>query len=114
MNITIIDETKISTPLNDHPLPIEIVAFGYKSTLKRLQTLGFDGRVRNSDGKIFVTESGNYIYDIDLKEGIANPDQMHLLLKSTPGVVETGLFLQTTDIIIVGKNDLSVDVWKKR
>ena len=112
-NITIIDESKIATPLNGHPLPIEIITFGYESTLKRLDILGFRGKLREADGKTFVTEGGNYIYDIEIKEDIVNPRAMHTSLKGICGVIETGLFLQTSDIIIIGKNDLSVDVWNK-
>jgi ribose 5-phosphate isomerase A len=112
-NITIIDESKIASPLNGHPLPVEIVTFGYESTLKRLDILGFRGKLRESDGIIFTTEGGNYIYDIEIKEDILNPRSMHASLKAICGVIETGLFLQTSDIIIIGKNDLSVDVWNK-
>lgn len=112
-NITIIDESKIISPLFGHPLPIEIVVFGYQSTLNRLQALGFNGSLRMVGNKLFITDNGNYIYDIDLKEPIANPSNYHSSLKIISGVVETGLFLRTSDIIIIGKNDLSVDVWKK-
>lgn len=112
-NITIVDESKIATPLFGHPLPIEIVAFGYQSTLKRLDILGFRGQIRKSGDNIFTTEGGNYIYDIDIEQDIQNPRAMHSSLKTISGVIDTGLFLQTSDIIIIGKNDLTVDVWIK-
>ncbi len=112
-NITIIDQSKIATPLFGFPLPVEIVQFGYQSTLNRLKVLGFYGSLRMVGKKPFITDNGNYIYDIDLKEPIINPCTFHMDLKILSGVIETGLFLRTSDIIIIGKNDLSVDVWKK-
>lgn len=113
-NITIIDETKISSPLAGFPLPVEIVPFGYNCTIKRLHEKNFSGTLRKTEGKAFVTDNGNYIYDIELKRPINDPILLHAELKAVSGVVETGLFLRTSDIIIIGKNDLSVDVWKKR
>ncbi len=113
MNITIIDETKISSPLGGYPLPVEIVTFGVSATINRLKASGFDGSLRMRGDKPFITDGNNYIYDIDLKGPIIDPEGMHLALKTISGVIETGLFLKTSDIIIIGKNDLSVDVWVK-
>jgi ribose 5-phosphate isomerase A len=112
-NITIIDESKIATPLWSYPLPVEIVPFGYQSTIRRLHAKGFDGSIRMMGDEFFVTDNHNYIFDIDLQTPITDPFERHTTLKAISGVVETGLFLQTSDIIIIGKNNLSVDVWEK-
>lgn len=110
-NITIVDETKIATPLFGHPLPVEIVQFGHSATINKMNDLGFNGTLRLQGPAPFITEEGHFIYDINLTKNIEDPRNMHKLLKMISGVVETGLFLQTSDIIIIGKNDLSVDVW---
>ena len=112
-NITIVDESKIATPLFGHPLPVEIVQFGHLATINRIEELGFSGTLRSAGSSPFVTEEGHFIFDIALTQKIEDPRKTHNLLKISEGVVETGLFLQTSDIIIVGKNDLSVDVWVK-
>lgn len=112
-NITIVDESKIASPLSDHPLPVEIVAFGHKSTIQRLESAGFTGSLRGITSTPFHTDNHNYIYDIELNEPLLNPQETHAQLKAITGVVETGLFLKTSDIIIIGKNDHSVDVWKR-
>ena len=112
-NITIVDDSKICKELKAHPLPIEIVTFGYASTIKRLKEANHLGSLRKQNGKIFITDNGNYIYDIDIKAPIQDPEALHASLKSLPGVIETGLFLKTSDIIIVGKNEGSVDVWTR-
>ena len=113
VNITIADDSKIVPSLRDHPLPIEIVPFGYLHTIKGLVNKGFTGSLRKKDGSTFITDGGNYIYDIDLKEPISDPENMHYTLKGLTGVIETGLFLRTSEIIIIGKNKESVEVWKK-
>ncbi|MCH9620678.1 MAG: Ribose-5-phosphate isomerase A [Chlamydiia bacterium] len=113
LNITIIDESKIASPLADHPLPVEIIPFGFKATIKRLEDGGFIGKLRMNGKKPYTTDNQNFIYDIDIQKPIESPESMHKSLKSFSGIVETGLFLQTSDIIIIGKNDLSVDVWKR-
>jgi len=113
-NITIIDETKIATPLFGHPLAVEIVQFGWQMTLNHLKNLGFEGVLRMDKTNPMITENHHFIFDIILKDPIHRPFELHNTLKNLSGVVETGLFLKTSDIIIVGKNDLSVDVWKKR
>lgn len=112
MNITIVDESKIASPLFGHPLPVEIIPFGYKSTIDRIKSLGFDGNLRQ-DKKIYQTDNYNYIFDITLSSPISDPKKLHAQLKEIHGVVETGLFLQSSDIIIIGKNTGNVDVWKK-
>ena len=112
-NITIIDESKIATPLQGFPLPVEIIPFGYKSTLRRLSEAGFSGSLRTKSSQIYMTDGQNYIYDIELKEPLLKPERTHQSLLTITGVIETGLFLQTSDIIIIGKNDGSVDVWNR-
>jgi ribose 5-phosphate isomerase A len=113
INITIVDDSKVTKILNGPLLPVEIIPFGYKSTINRLQSIGFNGLIRIKGEKIYKTDNGNYIFDINLKSPILDPLSTHNLLKSISGVIETGLFLQTSDIIIIGKNKDSVDVWIK-
>lgn len=112
-NLTIVDDSKLVPSLSNHPLPIEIVPFGYAQTIKRLKDNGFEGNLRIKNNKTFVTDNGNYIYDIDIKTNIDDPEKMHHTLKGLSGVIETGLFLKTSDIIIIGKNDNCVDVWER-
>jgi ribose 5-phosphate isomerase A len=53
--------------------------------------------------KPFVTDSGNYIYD--LKVGlIPEPDSLDVALCRIPGVIDTGLFCGRADVVIVAGN----------
>lgn len=84
------------------PLPIEIIPFGWGSTAREIETLT-RGRVvlREQNSAPFKTEAGNLIVDVHL-DRIDNPKDVEIALNQIPGVVETGLFVGRTDVLIVG------------
>jgi ribose 5-phosphate isomerase A len=101
--MVLIDHTKRVPALGgSFPLPIEVVPFGWGSTAREIETLT-RGRVvrRERDGSPFRTESGNLLVDVHLSP-IDRPDDLEQALKRIPGIVETGLFVDRTDILIVG------------
>lgn len=101
--IVIVDETKLVETLGVHPLPVEIVPFAYRTTLQRLQEKGRQGVLRlNPDHTPFLTDNGNYIYDIQNPHPILDPKNEHEQLKSVTGVVETGLFFHVAKRVIIG------------
>jgi ribose 5-phosphate isomerase A len=58
--------------------------------------------LRQRSGKEpFRTESGNFILDLH-GPGIPNPADMEARLVQIPGVVETGLFVGRTHVLLVG------------
>ena len=61
------------------------------------------------DGKVYVTDCGNFIIDCRLKR-IGDPDELAAQLNAIPGVVETGLFIDICDRVIVGYEDGGVEV----
>lgn len=112
-NVVIVDHSKISNPLFNFPLPVEIVKFGYASTIKRIEKLGYKGSIRTKDGKYALTDNGNYTYDIDLKSPIENAPKTHLELKLLLGVVETGLFLDTATLAIIAYPGGKIEIKEK-
>jgi ribose 5-phosphate isomerase A len=109
--VVIVDDTKLVEYLGCFPLPVEILPFAYQSTLNQIHLLGFQGRLRqDAQGQLYVTDNGNYIVDIVTKHPFQNPQQDHALLKSIPGVIETGFFLNMAGRVIVGHNDGSIDI----
>jgi ribose 5-phosphate isomerase A len=104
-NVVLVDHSKISTPLFGFPLPVEIVKFGYKSTVKRIEALGFRGEVRHSNDTFFVTDNGNYTFDIHLEQPIKHAEKLENDLKLILGVVEVGLFLDTATKVIIAYPD---------
>ena len=77
------------------PLPVEIVAFGWSQTAKRLASMGISPELRTLDGdptRPWVTDNGGLIMDCATGP-IADPSQLAAAVKAAPGVVEHGLFL---------------------
>jgi ribose 5-phosphate isomerase A len=104
--IIVVDEGKLSPQLGSlHKLPVEVLGFGWRSQFRYLESLGARVEVRkNSDGKQFVTDSGNMILDCHFGP-IANPVDLAARLSMRAGIIEHGLFLNlATDLIVAGKD----------
>jgi ribose 5-phosphate isomerase A len=101
--IVLVDYTKQVPVLGgSFPLPIEIIPFGWGSTAREIETLT-NSRValRERNGTPFTTEAGNLIVDVYLAR-IDHPRDLEIALNQIPGVVETGLFVDRTNLLIVG------------
>jgi ribose 5-phosphate isomerase A len=112
--VVIADPGKVVDRLGAFPLPVEVLQFGFETsrTLIRraLDKLGLGEREilqRLKDSEPVVTDEGNWILDLHLKE---IPDAVALAhaLSAIPGVVEHGLFLGMCDLAIIGRADGSV------
>jgi ribose 5-phosphate isomerase A len=101
--IVLVDHTK-RVPVLGHPfpLPIEVVPFGWGSTAREIEALTKSKvTLRQRNGAPFKTEAGHVIVDVHLSR-IDSPRELEILLNQIPGVVETGLFVGRTDLLIVG------------
>ncbi len=101
--IVLVDQTKRVPVLGgSFPLPIEVVPFGWGSTAREIETLTRSAVVlRERGGVPFKTEAGNFILDVHVSR-IDRPRELEIALNDVPGVVETGLFVGRTDVLIVG------------
>jgi ribose 5-phosphate isomerase A len=111
--IIIADKTKMVETLGAFPLPVEVVPFGYEITAKRIANLGSIPTLRMKDGDVFVSNNGNYILDCQFT-AINNPEQLHDKIKALVGVVETGLFVNMVDTVIVGDENGTEIISKKQ
>lgn len=109
--IVIADGSKRVERLGAYPLPVEVVRFGWRSTqdwvnscLEEAECAGTVSLRRMAGGEPFITDNGNYIFDCALGR-IDDADMLHDLLKSVPGVVETGLFIGVADMALVATKD---------
>lgn len=99
-NVIIVDDSKLSTRLGEKwSVPVEVVTFAHLTTAEHLTAFG-KPVIRLKDNKRWITDSGNFIYDVACGP-IASPRELDLKLRSVPGVVETGLFIQRADVVIV-------------
>ncbi len=100
--IVVVDHTKrVSVLGGAFPLPVEVIPFGWRNTARQIDALGGRAELRKKSGKIFVTEAGHYILDVHLT-AIDEPATLERKLNLIPGVVENGLFVGRTSILIVG------------
>jgi ribose 5-phosphate isomerase A len=107
--VAIVDETKLVPKLGKKALPVEIFSFGMRATLAKISKMGYEGEVRKKkDGAVYVTDNGNYIFDIHSHEGFANPEKDHGRLIALSGVVDTGFFFDLPVQVLVGYPDGNV------
>ena len=105
--VVIADAAKTVTTLGKFPLPIEVVAFGHKTTALRICDalsefdIGMAPRLRMKDGAPVRTDGGNLIYDAACGR-IEEPAALAFALKSVTGVVDHGLFLDLADQALIG------------
>jgi ribose 5-phosphate isomerase A len=101
--IIVIDESKLSPCLGTkHPLPVEVLPFGWHSQLRFLQSLGGQIVLRhNQDGTPYQSDQGNLILDCDFGPIIA-PAALAAQLNARAGLVEHGLFLNLATEVIIG------------
>ncbi|PRY13042.1 ribose-5-phosphate isomerase RpiA [Kineococcus rhizosphaerae] len=118
--VIVTDESKIVTTLGRFPLPIEVLPFGWSSTTRLVARLlrehGYevaDLERRRRDGELVLTDSGNYLLDVELG-AVRDAPALALALNQIPGVVENGLFVQMADAVVVGRSDGTADLRELR
>jgi len=100
--IIVVDETKLSPRLGTrHPLPVEVLPFGWRSQAGFIAEMGAKWVLRHTpDGQVYYTDQGNMILDCDFGP-IANPTEIADQLDRRAGVVEHGLFLNLASLVVV-------------
>ncbi|MEY2193302.1 ribose-5-phosphate isomerase A [Neobacillus sp. BF23-41] len=61
--------------------------------------MGLVPEIRLNRENPFITENGNYIFDCEISEHV-QPERLERMLNMIPGVVENGLFVGMTDLVI--------------
>lgn len=100
--MVIADSSKRVEVLGTHaPLPVEIIQFEHEATHRFLRDVGCEPALRKTaEGKPFVTDNGNFIYDCRFAR-IPDPGLLEEKLAHRAGVVETGLFLGIATMALV-------------
>jgi ribose 5-phosphate isomerase A len=114
--VVIADESKLVARLGKFPLPIEVIEFGHRATAQRLlgtiaalgyAHVGLELR-RKPDETLFVTDSGNLIYDCRVNQ-IADAPKLAAAIQAVPGVVDHGLFINiATTLLIASPGEVEV------
>lgn len=78
-------------------IPLEVSRFGPHLIEKELYAFG-DAKIRtNRLGQRFKTLETNYIIDLKLNDNLFDYDDLNFKLNTTPGILETGLFVSQAD-----------------
>ena len=111
-NIIMADSSKQVERLGKFKLPIETIPFATQSIFKELKNHGLSPKLRQIDGGTYKTDQNNDIIDLDIFDSpdLEGIDQM---LHNIPGIVETGLFLNSTDLVIWSKGEGIRKIYKK-
>ena len=104
--IWIMDSTKEIAALGAFPLPLEILPYGHKHILEKLDQAGLHPRLRMKQGDIFLTDNGHYVADLKLSAPL-DLATIRSKLQSIVGVLEDGLFLNMCDRVIVARGDVA-------
>jgi ribose 5-phosphate isomerase A len=105
--VVIADSGKALARLGKFPLPIEVVAFGHRTTASRIAAAARECGIAPSpalrvlDGAPVRTDGGNLIYDLPCG-AIDDPAGLAAALKRLTGVVEHGLFLGLAERALIG------------
>lgn len=105
----IVDESKLVKALGERCLlPIEVVPNAVLLVQKKLENYGaFNIALRKNEKNYpFITDNGNYLIDANFK--ILNRD-IGEKLKNLVGVVDTGLFFDVTNEVLVSRKDGSIE-----
>lgn len=102
--VIVADETKLTEKLGANcAVPVEVLPFALPTVVSKMLAMGGKPVLREAKGKVgpVVTDNGNFIVDVAFGP-INTPKELDSQLKSIPGIIETGLFVQMADIVYVG------------
>ncbi|CAM4319644.1 ribose-5-phosphate isomerase RpiA [Zobellia nedashkovskayae] len=103
-NIIIADSGKKVDRLGKFKLPVETIPFATEIIISELHNMDLKPQLRMKNNEVYKTDENNCIIDVDIfqKDDL---QELNNLLIQIPGVVETGLFLTSTDIILMGQGN---------
>jgi ribose 5-phosphate isomerase A len=117
LNVIIADENKKVKVLgeNNQPVPIEVLPFAIPLVKRKIVEVNGNPIVREGKGKLgpVITDNGNAIIDASFGL-IQNPGELEVKLKMIPGVLETGLFVNLTDIAYLAKSNTVEKIERRR
>lgn len=101
--VIVVDESKLVERLGDRgPVPVEVVPFAYQIHMPFLEELGGKPKLREGQGGMpFVSDAGHYIIDCYFEDAISDPWRLEAELKHRAGIVDTGLFLDMAESVVV-------------
>jgi ribose 5-phosphate isomerase A len=98
--IIVVDESKLTGKLGRKaPIPVEVIPFAIDVVRTLLTQWGGEPKLRQRDGKPFVSDNGNFI--LDWWHGVVDqPWALERQIKGVTGVVDSGIFAGVANEVI--------------
>ena len=103
--IVVVDSGKLVEHLGSiFLLPVEVIPMAVTPVMRAIAKLGGKPELRMGIRKAgpVVTDQGNLVIDVKF-DRIDNPADLEKTLNNIPGVLENGLFVGMTDVVLVGE-----------
>lgn len=99
--VIVVDESKLVERLGARTvIPVEAIPLAAGLVIRELEKRGGEARIREKDGRPFVSDNGNSI--LDWRHGpIDQPALLEKQLKGITGVVDSGIFSCVAQSVIV-------------
>jgi len=99
--VVLVGEEKLVTRLGERvALPVEVIPFGISVARRELQHLGGKVSLRQDNDVAYRTDNDNAILNVQF-DVIESPTDLERNIRLVPGVVDCGLFLGMTDLVLV-------------
>jgi ribose 5-phosphate isomerase A len=100
--VILVGEDKLVPALGSRGrLPVEVLPFALPLVRRRLAELGLPPTLRLVEGRPWVTDNFNLVLDLGVGP-LVDPAATDAAIRALPGVVDTGLFLGTASLVLVG------------
>lgn len=103
--LVVVDGGKLSDKLGSKfLLPVEVIPMALGPVLRKLEKLGGKPELRMGIRKAgpVVTDQGNLVIDVKFDD-IPDPGDLEQTINNIPGVLDNGLFVGVTDLVLVGE-----------
>ena len=103
--IVVVDSSKMVDKLGStFRVPVEVLPMAITPVTRAIEKLGGKPELRMGVKKAgpVITDQGNMVLDVQF-DNLDNPVELEKTLNNIPGVLENGLFVNCTDLVLVGE-----------
>jgi len=103
--IVVVDSGKLVDRLGSvFAVPVEVIPMAISPVMRAIEKLGGKPELRMGVKKAgpVITDQGNMVIDVRF-DAIDNPAELEKTLNNIPGVLENGIFVNCTDLVLIGE-----------
>lgn len=103
--IVVVDSSKLVDRLgSSFAVPVEVIPMALAPVMRAIEKLGGKPELRMGVKKAgpVITDQGNMVVDVKF-DTIERPGELEKTLNNIPGVLENGIFVGCTDLVLIGE-----------